>query len=101
MFVLYMIHFSIGVWASNGIPIKNNVVYNTYESAIVVSGKNNIVEKNLVTMVHWSGQARPEFAALNINHDGAIMSRKATSVIMRVRLTRILVLSKPIVTFFL
>jgi hypothetical protein len=50
----------------------------------VVTGQNNIVQKNLVATVYWSGQAQPEYAAFNINWDGAVMSRDATSVVMKV-----------------
>ncbi|CAF3424464.1 unnamed protein product [Rotaria sp. Silwood1] len=74
---------AIGVWDTNGIPITNNVVYKTYESAIVVTGKNNIVEKNLVSSIYWSGTAQPKLAEFNTNNDGAIMSKDAISVIMR------------------
>ena len=76
--------FSIGIWQSNGIPITNNVVYNATESGIVVIGKNNLLDGNLVTTVYWSGQAQPAYAEFNTNYDGAIMSRYAESVIMRV-----------------
>ncbi len=64
--------------------MTNNIVYNTYESAIVTNGQNNIIQKNLVTTVYWSGQAQPEYAAYDTNWDGAIMSRDAISVIMTV-----------------
>ncbi|CAF4784069.1 unnamed protein product, partial [Rotaria magnacalcarata] len=30
---------AIGLWDTNGAPITNNVVYNTYESAIVIEGQ--------------------------------------------------------------
>lgn len=65
--------------------MTNNVIYRTYESAIVMTGKNNIIDKNLVVSVYWSGEAQPEFAEFNINNDGAIMSRDAISVVMKVR----------------
>lgn len=78
--------FSIGIWFTNGVPITNNIVYNTYESGIVVTGKNNIVRRNLVSTIYWSGTAQPQFAEFNKNNDGAVMSRDAISVIMRVRL---------------
>lgn len=74
----------IGVWETHRIPIKNNIVYKTYESAIVVTGRNNIVQNNLVSMIYWSGTAQPNTAEFNTNNDGAIMSRDAISVIMRV-----------------
>ncbi len=64
--------------------MTNNLVYNTYESAIVTNGQNNIIQNNLVTTVYWSGQAQPDYAAYDTNWDGAIMSRDATSVIMTV-----------------
>ena len=76
--------YRIGLWDSNGIPVTNNVVYRTYESAIVAAGKNNIIQKNLVVSNYWSGEAQPEYAAFNINNDGAIMSRDAVSVVMKV-----------------
>lgn len=74
----------IGVWDTNGVPITNNLVYNTYESAIVTNGKNNIIQKNLVSTVFWSGAAEPDFASFNTNWDGAVMTRDATSVTMKV-----------------
>ncbi|CAF2963963.1 unnamed protein product [Rotaria sp. Silwood2] len=74
---------AIGIWETNGVPITRNVIYNTYESALVMAGKNNIIQKNLVSTVYWSGVAQPLYAEFNTNHDGAIMSRDAISVIMR------------------
>ena len=73
------------MWETNGVPITNNLVYKTYESAIVVTGKNNLVQKNLVSTIYWSGTAQPGTAQFNVNNDGAIMSRDAISVVMRVR----------------
>lgn len=81
------LHYRIGAWNTNGVPITNNVVYNTYESAIVVSGSNNIVQKNLISTVYWSGVAQPQYAEFNTNNDGAITTKKATSVVVRVRHT--------------
>ena len=74
----------MGIWDTNGVPVTNNLVYNTFESAIVTNGKNNIIRKNLVSTVYWSGEAEPAFASFNTNWDGAVMSRDATSVIMKV-----------------
>jgi parallel beta-helix repeat protein len=70
---------------TNGIQITNNVIYNTYRSGIVINGKNNTIQNNLVTMIYWSGTAEPSsIAQFNMNYDGAIMSRDAVSVIMQV-----------------
>lgn len=49
-----------------------------------MTGKNNIIEKNLVSTIYWSGTAQPQTAEFNTNNDGAIMARDAISVIMRV-----------------
>ena len=68
--------------------ISKNVIYNTYRSAVVVTGRNNQIINNLVTTVHWSGSAQTESVAeFNQNYDGAIMSRSAISVVMQVRLS--------------
>lgn len=75
----------IGIWNTSGVPFTNNVIYNTYHSAIAVAGQNNIINHNLVATVYWSGTAQPEYAEFNIDYDGAITSRDATSVVMRVR----------------
>lgn len=83
--MLAPLYFRIGIWNTNGVPVKNNIVYKTFESGIVVAGANNIVEKNLVTSVYWSGEAKPEFYLFNRNHDAAIMSKHAISVVMKVR----------------
>jgi parallel beta-helix repeat protein len=82
--LFYIIFHRIGVWDTNGVPITNNVVYNTYQSGIVVAGQNNILQNNLVSTVYWSGTAQPESAEFNINYDGAIMSKDADSVVMLV-----------------
>ncbi|CAF3637436.1 unnamed protein product [Rotaria sp. Silwood1] len=74
---------AVGLWETHGVPITNNVVYNTYESAIVATGRNNIIQKNLVSTVYWSGAAQPLYAQFSTNNDGAIMSKEAESVIMR------------------
>ncbi|CAF4583415.1 unnamed protein product [Rotaria magnacalcarata] len=52
---------AIGIWQANSIPITNNIVYKTYESAIVLNR-------------NWQ---------FNANDDEAIMSTDAISVIMR------------------
>ncbi|CAM4838655.1 unnamed protein product, partial [Rotaria magnacalcarata] len=74
---------AIGLWSTNGVPITNNVVYNTYQSGIVATGQNNIIDHNLVSTVYWSGTAQPQYSEFNVNYDGAIMSKEAISVIMR------------------
>jgi len=74
---------AIGIWSTNGVPITNNVVYNTYESGIVAAGTNNIIQKNLVSTIYWSGAAQPQYAEFCVNHDGAITTNKATSVVVR------------------
>lgn len=78
------LRYSIGIWSTNGVPITNNVVYNTYESGIVAAGTNNIIQKNLVSTIYWSGAAQPQYAEFCVNHDGAITTNKATSVVVRV-----------------
>ena len=83
-FIVRSHRLSVGTWNTNGVPITNNVIYHTYQSAIVVTGKNNIVSHNLVGTVYWSGTAEPELAEFNTNNDGAIMSRDAVSVVMKV-----------------
>jgi len=77
--------YRIGIWETNGVPITNNVIYNTYQSAIVVTGQNNIIQNNLVSTIYWSGRAESEYAPFNQNYDAAIMSKDAVSVIMTVR----------------
>jgi parallel beta-helix repeat protein len=76
--------YRVGLWNTSGVPITNNVVYNTYQSGIVISGQNNIIDHNLVSTVYWSGTAQPQYAEFNINNDGAIMSKDATNVVMMV-----------------
>ena len=80
----YFIFYRIGIWDTNGVPVTNNIVYNTYQSGIVVTGQNNILDNNLVSTVYWSGTAQPDYAEFDINYDGAIMSRDAVSVVMQV-----------------
>ena len=71
--------------STNGVPITNNIIYNTYRSDIVISGRNNLVQNNLVTTIPWSGSAQPlAVAQSNINYDAAITVRNAISVIMEV-----------------
>ena len=72
---------------SNGIFITNNVIYNTYRAGIVVTGRNNRVNNNLVATIYWSGTAQPSFVAqFSMNYDGAIMSsRDSFQLTMRVR----------------
>jgi parallel beta-helix repeat protein len=71
--------------STNGIPITNNIIYNTYRSGIVITGRNSIVQNNLVSTIYWSGTGQPfSIAEFSMNYDGAIMSRDAVSVIMEV-----------------
>ncbi|CAF2873113.1 unnamed protein product [Rotaria sp. Silwood2] len=74
---------AIDVWDTNGVPITRNVIYNTYESALVVTGQNNIVNNNLVSTIYWSSEAQPQYAQFNANNDGPVMPKDATSVVMR------------------
>ena len=70
---------------TNGISLTNNLIFNTFRSGIVVTGMNNIVDNNLVVSVYWAGTAQAEsIAQFSTNNDGAIMSRDAVSVTMRV-----------------
>lgn len=74
---------------TNGISITNNIIYNTYRSGIIVTGRNNDVSNNLVTTIYWLGSGQqPSTAQFNMNNDGAIMSRDAVSVTMRVGVRR-------------
>ncbi len=85
MLIIFIFLFRIGIWDTNGVPITNNVVYNTYQSGIVVAGQNNIIDSNLIATVYWSGTAQPDYAPFNINYDGAMMSQEAVSVVMTVK----------------
>jgi hypothetical protein len=72
---------------TNGISITNNSIYNTYRSAIVFTGKNNVLRRNLVTTIYWSGTAQPLLVApFNMNFDAAIMSRNGSIVAMQCNL---------------
>jgi hypothetical protein len=65
--------------------VTNNVIHNTYRSGIFVTGMNSVIDNNLVATIYWSGTAQPpSIAEYNTNNDGAIMSRDALSVAMRV-----------------
>ncbi|CAF4813493.1 unnamed protein product, partial [Rotaria socialis] len=46
---------AISMLGTNGVPITNNVVFNTYRAGIVITGTNNIVQNNLVATVYWLG----------------------------------------------
>ncbi|CAF3294066.1 unnamed protein product [Rotaria sp. Silwood2] len=71
----------VGMQSTNGIPITNNVIYNTYRSALVLTGTNNLVQNNLVAKVYWTGTGQiPSVAEFNMNNDGAIMTRDVVSV---------------------
>jgi parallel beta-helix repeat protein len=70
---------------TNGIPITNNIIYNTYRSGIAISGRNNEVRHNLVATIRWSGTAQSlAVAQSNVNYDAAISARNAVSVVMHV-----------------
>ena len=72
---------------TNSISINNNVIYNTYRSGIIVTGRNHNVLNNLVTTIYWAGTGQqPSIAEFNVNNDAAIMSRDAVSVTMQVRI---------------
>ena len=77
----------IGMKDTNGILITNNVIYNTYRTGIVVTGRSNRVSNNLVATIYWSGAAQSSFIAqFSMNYDGAIMSsRDSFQLTMRVR----------------
>ena len=67
--------------STNGIPIRNNVIYNTYRSGIAVTGMNNLVENNLITTVYWVGTGQDaSISQFSSNNDAAIMARDAISV---------------------
>lgn len=69
---------------TDGIPITNNLIYNTYESGIIVNGNDNIIRKNLVSTIYWSGAAQPELAEFNVIYDSAILSKNVETVVMKV-----------------
>ena len=67
--------------ATNGVPLTNNIVFNTYRSGLVITGTNNLVRNNLVTSVFWLGTGQsPPIAEFNFNNDGAIMTKDVNSV---------------------
>nr|ACD54600.1 fibrocystin-like protein [Adineta vaga] len=75
---------AISTKTTHFISISNNVIYNTYRSAIVITGRNNIIQNNLVTTIYWTGTAQNSTVAqINKNYDGAIMSHNAGSVVMK------------------
>lgn len=66
---------------TNTIRVSNNVIYNTYRTALVVTGTNNLIQRNLVTTVFWLGTGQtPTVAEFNFNNDGAISTKDANSV---------------------
>lgn len=70
---------------THGIPITNNIIYNTSRSGITITGRDNIIKNNLVSTIYWSGTAQDlTIAQFSMNYDGAIMSRDAINVIMEV-----------------
>lgn len=72
---------------TNGISITNNIVYNTYRSALILSGTNNIVRNNLIATVYWLGTGQiPSVAEFNFNNDAAIMTRDVNSIRLLVRI---------------
>lgn len=76
---------SIGMLNTHGIRITNNIFYNTYRTAIVLTGKFHSIVNNLVSTVYWSGSAQsPSVAQFNFNYDGAITSRNALTTTMTV-----------------
>ena len=82
----HLAHSSIATSGTNGMVFHNHIIYNTYRSGIVVTGRNNQITRNLVTTVYWSGSGQSEsIAEVNLNYDAAIMTRSAISVVMQVR----------------
>ena len=79
-------YYRISLKSTHFMSISNNVIYNTYRSALtIISGRNNIIDSNLVTTVYWSGTAQPRSVAeKNTDYDAAITTDKTTSVVMTV-----------------
>ncbi|UJR08495.1 hypothetical protein I4U23_012761 [Adineta vaga] len=68
---------------THSITIENNIIYNTYRSGIFVTGRNNVIRKNLLTTIYWTGTQNPSTASIDTNYDAAIMSDNSVSVIMQ------------------
>jgi len=77
---------SIGMVYTHSIVITNNVFYNTYRTALVLTGKYHLLINNLVSTIYWSGTAKPALASYNFNCDGAITSHNALQITMTVGL---------------
>ncbi|CAF1672894.1 unnamed protein product, partial [Adineta ricciae] len=74
---------AISLKSTHSVSISNNVIYNTYRSALVITGRNNLIDRNLITTIYWSGTAQARSVAeKNANYDAAITSHKSTSVTM-------------------
>ncbi|CAF1656840.1 unnamed protein product, partial [Adineta ricciae] len=75
---------AVSLKSTHFMSIANNVIYNTYRSALtIISGRNNIIDSNLVTTVYWSGTAQSRSVAeKNTDYDAAITTDKTTSVVM-------------------
>ena len=76
----------ISLKTTHSMSISNNVIYNTYRSALkIFSGRNNIIDGNLVTTIYWSGTGQSRSVAdKNIDYDAAIITNQTTSIIMKV-----------------
>jgi hypothetical protein len=74
---------AIGIFSSASIPIVNNVIYQTYDSAIWVEGNSNIIRNNFVALNLWSPTVFTQYAAFNsIKFTGAIEISKSASAVV-------------------
>lgn len=73
---------AIGISSSNNIPVENNVVYHTIESALKIEGSGNLITNNLVATNYWGPTFQPEEASLEKTYIGAIDISRADSAVV-------------------
>ncbi|XP_078395885.1 PKHD1 like 1, tandem duplicate 1 [Cetorhinus maximus] len=64
---------AIGVFATNGLNIDDNVIHNTHGEGIKLWGNRNRVRRNLVALALWSSVSDSWTAAIEINHGSKIV----------------------------
>uniref|UniRef100_A0A803KL97 Dual-specificity protein phosphatase 22 n=1 Tax=Xenopus tropicalis TaxID=8364 RepID=A0A803KL97_XENTR len=74
---------AIGVFATNGLDIEDNVIYFTVGEGIIVSGERITVRGNLVSVAVWPGTYQGRFQVTNNLWNAGIEISEGTDIVLQ------------------
>lgn len=74
---------TIGIFGTNGVSVKNNVVYRTVGSSIISNGRDNTIERNLITNNIFPGTYGSRTELVNFEFFASIEIQDAEDTVLK------------------